>query len=185
MAPKIITILSGKGGTGKSSITASLAIVIARHKKIICADCDVDAANLALVFGIKEGEYKEWTALSAAQKAEFDHDKCTSCKKCYENCYFNAIDWIQNKPVLKEFGCEGCGVCELVCPVQAVRLIDIDNAKIGHAETKYGFKIVSAQLKIGESGSGKVVNEVKKKARQLAAGAEIMGRQNHVHRRGI
>lgn len=170
---KIITILSGKGGTGKSSITASLALVIARKKKIICADCDVDAANLALVFGIKESDFKEWTSLSAAQKAEFDYEKCNNCKKCIDNCYFNAIDFKNNRPELKEFSCEGCGMCELVCPTKAIKLVDDNNAEIGYAETKYGFKIVSAQLKIGASGSGKVVAKVKGKTEKLAGGVEI------------
>ena len=170
---KIITILSGKGGTGKSSILASLAIVMFRKKKIICADCDVDASNLALVFGIKENEFKEWLKLSAAQKAEFDYEKCNNCKKCIDNCYFNAIDFKNNRPELKEFSCEGCGMCELICPTKAIKLIDINNAEIGYAETKYGFKVVSAQLEIGASGSGKVVAKVKEKTNELAKDAEI------------
>ncbi len=171
---KIITILSGKGGTGKSSITASLALVIARKKKIICADCDVDAANLALVFGVKESDFKEWASLNAAEKAEFDYNLCNSCKKCYKECYFNAIDWIDNKPRLKEFSCEGCGVCELVCPTKAIKMLDVVNAKIGYAETKYGIKLVSAQLKMGESGSGKVVAAVKEKAKEIVKDEEII-----------
>ena len=170
---KIITILSGKGGTGKSSILASLAIVMFRKKKIICADCDVDASNLALVFGIKKNGFKEWSKLSAAQKAEFDYEKCNNCKKCIDNCYFNAIDFKNNRPELKEFSCEGCGMCELICPTKAIKLIDINNAEIGYAETKYGFKVVSAQLEIGASGSGKVVAKVKEKTNELAKDAEI------------
>jgi MinD superfamily P-loop ATPase len=171
---KNITILSGKGGTGKSSITASLAVILSRNKKIICADCDVDASNLALVFGIKEKSYQEWKELSTAQIAKFDYNKCGKCRKCFENCYFKAIEFISNKPVLKKFSCEGCGVCELVCPNDAVKLIDINNAKIGWAETKYGFKIISSQLKIGESGSGKIVVEVKKKAKDMADKADVI-----------
>lgn len=174
MPAKIITILSGKGGTGKSSITASLAVIMAERKKIICADCDVDASNLALVFGIKEKDYKEWVELSAAQKAKFDHSKCDSNRKCFDNCYFKAINFKNNKPGLKKFSCEGCGVCELVCPTKTIKMVNVNNAKIGYAKTKYNFKIVSAQLKIGESGSGKVVVAVKKKAEKLANDAEIM-----------
>ena len=171
---KTITILSGKGGVGKSSIVASLAITLSKNKKIICADCDVDASNLGLVFGIKESDYEEWVELSTAQKVEFDYNKCNSCKKCVSNCYFNAIDFKNNKPLLKKFSCEGCGACEIVCPTSAIKLVDVINAKIGYAETKYKFKIVSAQLEMGESGSGKVVAEVKKKARKIAYDADIM-----------
>lgn len=171
---KTISILSGKGGTGKSSITASLAITLSRSKKIICADCDVDASNLGLVFGIKVSANKEWGELSTMKKAVFDYNKCNSCKKCLDNCYFKAIDFKNNKPILKEFSCEGCGVCKMVCPENAIKLVDVVNAKIGYAETKYGFKVVSAQLSIGGSGSGKVVAEVKSKAKKIAERADIM-----------
>ncbi|RLC37293.1 P-loop ATPase, partial [Candidatus Falkowbacteria bacterium] len=171
---KKIVVLSGKGGVGKSSITASLAVVLSEKKKIICADCDVDASNLALVFGLDEKKFKEWENLSAAKEAVFDYSKCDSCKKCSDNCYFSAIEYKNNKPVLKKFSCEGCGVCELVCPNSAIKLVNINNAKIGYANTKYGFKIVSAQLNIGNSGSGKVVAAVKNKAKKLADNSEIL-----------
>jgi len=169
---KTITILSGKGGVGKSSITASLAIAMSKSRKIICADCDVDASNLALVFGISEDSFEEWDLLSTNQKAEFDLEKCNSCRQCVETCYFNAISWVDNKPKLKEFGCEGCKACKIVCPKDAIRLVDVFNAKIGYSKTKYGFTVVSAQLTMGESGSGKVVSEVKKKATLLAGNSE-------------
>lgn len=169
---KKITILSGKGGVGKSSITASLAFTLSKNHNIICADCDVDASNLALVLGANKHE--EWIALSTNKKAVFDYDKCISCKKCMNECYFNAIAWKDNKPLLKEFSCEGCGLCELLCPEQAIKLERYENAHIGFSNSKYGFKVVSAQLGIGESGSGKVVSEVRKKAEELADGAEIM-----------
>jgi len=171
---KTITILSGKGGVGKSSITASLAVLLSKNKKIICADCDVDASNLALVLGVEEKDYHKWESLSTNQKAIFNLDKCNSCKKCVNACYFNAIDFSNNKPKLKEFSCEGCGACELVCPNDAIRLENIENAKIGYSKTDYGFTVVSAQLGIGQSGSGKVVSEVKKKAKNLADGADIL-----------
>ncbi|MBD3164206.1 P-loop NTPase [Candidatus Woesearchaeota archaeon] len=171
---KKITILSGKGGVGKSSITASLAAALSKKHRIVAADCDVDASNLALVLGI--GELKEKKRLSTNQTAEFDLDKCTGCRKCFQECYFHAIGWKNNKPRLKQFGCEGCGVCELVCPANAVKLVNIGNAELGHAKTKYGFPVVSAQLGIGQSGSGKVVTEVRKMAEEKGKeiNAELM-----------
>ena len=169
---KTITILSGKGGVGKSSITASLAVAFSKNKKIICADCDVDASNLSLVFGANK--YEQWDNLSTNEKAIFDLDKCNSCKKCFDECHFNAIKWINNKPQLKDFSCEGCGLCELICPQNAISLKAINNAKIGYANTKYGFDVVSAQLNPGESGSGKVVFEVKKKAKDMSIKADVM-----------
>ncbi|NQU78733.1 P-loop NTPase [Candidatus Woesearchaeota archaeon] len=171
---KTITILSGKGGVGKSSITASLAIALSKQRKIVCADCDVDASNLALVFGIKDSDYAEWASLTTNQKAEFDLERCNSCRRCVDTCYFKAIRWEDNKPRLKEFGCEGCGACELVCPQKAIELVDVNNAKIGYSDSKRGFNIVSAQLDVGASGSGKIVFEVKQKAKELAKDAEIM-----------
>jgi MinD superfamily P-loop ATPase len=171
---KKITILSGKGGVGKSSITASLGVILSKKYKIILADCDVDAPNLALVFGKKEKDFLEWSDISTNQKAVFDLDKCNSCQKCYKACYFNAIDWIDNKPQLKKFSCEGCGIADIICPVGAIKLVDVKNAKIGHVYTKYGFDVVSSQLNIGESGSGKLVAEVKNKAKELANDSEIM-----------
>ncbi len=171
---KTITILSGKGGVGKSSITASLSILLSQKQKIVLADCDVDAPNLALVFGKREKNFIEWHAISTNQKAVFDLDKCNSCQKCFNACYFNAIDWKKNKPQLKKHSCEGCGIAEVICPVNAIKLENINNAKIGYTDTKYNFYIASSQLNIGESGSGKLVMEVKNKAEKIATNAEIM-----------
>lgn len=169
---KTITILSGKGGVGKSSITASLGVALAKKKKIICADCDVDASNLALVLGVKE--YENTEKISTNKKVLFDLDKCTSCRKCFESCYFDAISWDDDKPKLKEFSCEGCGVCSLVCPSNAITEINVNNATIGDAKTDYGFSIVSAQLGVGESGSGKVVTRVRKKSLGIGKGSDYL-----------
>ena len=171
---KKITVLSGKGGVGKSSITASLAVALSKSHKIIAVDCDVDASNLALVFGMGEKDFIKWNPVTTNQKAVFNLSKCTSCKKCLEACYFNAIEWKKNKPKLKQFGCEGCGVCALVCPEKAIKLVDVYNAKIGYGKTKYGFHIASAQLEIGHAGSGKVVAAVRNMAEKLANNTDIM-----------
>jgi len=168
---KTVTVLSGKGGVGKSSITASLAVVLSEKRKIVCADCDVDASNLSLVLGANQ---REWKPISTNQKAEFDLSKCTSCRKCIDSCFFDAIEWVDNRPKLKEFGCEGCGVCSIVCPEGAVSEREVENARMGYAETGYGFDVVSAQLNIGESGSGKIVSEVKKRVMNMADKADII-----------
>jgi len=171
---KTITVLSGKGGVGKSSISSSLALLLSKKKKIITADCDVDAANLALVLGVKEENFKEWIPISTNQKAVFDLEKCISCGKCFDSCYFQAIEWRDDKPKLKSFSCEGCGVCKMVCPVGAITMESVNNAKIGNAHTDYGFTVVSAQLSPGESGSGKLVSAVKNKAKELSEGLDYL-----------
>jgi MinD superfamily P-loop ATPase len=171
---KSLVVLSGKGGVGKSSIVASLAITMSEHKKIVCADCDVDGSNLSILFSIYPEDYEQWSYLSTNQIAIIDKSKCNGCKKCVDSCYFDALDFKNNYPVLKEFSCEGCGVCELVCPNKAITLKNVNNAQIGYAKTKYNFKIASAQLLSSSSGSGKVVAEVRKKAKDIEPNAEIM-----------
>lgn len=173
---KAITVLSGKGGVGKSSITASLAIELSKSHKIICADCDVDASNLALVFGLREKDFASLESITTNEKAFLDESKCTGCRKCVDACYFKAISWDKEKniPLFDSFACEGCGVCPMVCPENALSLKKVDNARIGYGDTGYGFKVVSGQLEMGESGSGKVVAKVKKLAQEKGENAEIM-----------
>ncbi len=173
---KTITILSGKGGVGKSSLTASLAVLLAKKKKIIAVDCDVDAPNLALVLGVKKFKTKE--KIQTSEKARVITKTCPECKKNIDVCIFGAIDWDQRnrRPIINKFLCEGCGACELVFPKGTVKLEKVQNATINTAKTSYGFPIVSGQLKMGESGSGKVVTAVKQKAEKIAKKekAEIM-----------
>jgi len=166
---KTITILSGKGGVGKSSFSASLAMVLAEKYKIVAADCDVDAPNLGLLFGIKK--FKNLEKISTNYKAFITKEikKCLNAKKLPNVCTFSAISWNKkrNIPVINKFLCEGCGACELLCP-EGIKLKKIKNALIGEAKTKYGFYIVSGQLKVGESGSGNVVEVVRERARKIA-----------------
>jgi MinD superfamily P-loop ATPase len=171
---KSIVVLSGKGGVGKSSISASLAVALSKDKKIVCADCDVDASNLSLLFSLSTDKYSEWNPLSTNQIAIVDEEKCISCGKCIDTCYFNALKMNNNTPRVNKFGCEGCGACELICPTSAIKLQDIDNAYIGYAKTNYNFSIASAQLLPGNSGSGKVVFQVRKKASEISKDTEYM-----------
>jgi len=165
---KTITILSGKGGVGKSSLTASLAILLAKKKKIVAVDCDVDAPNLGLVLGVEKFEKRE--KIQTSEKAKVVVDKCPECKEKIDVCVFGAISWDEKnqRPVINKFLCEGCGACQLAFPKGTVELEKVQNATIDSAETSYGFPIISGQLKMGESGSGKVVTAVKQKAEKLA-----------------
>ena len=166
---KTITIFSGKGGTGKTTVSSSLAVMLSRERKIAVADCDVDAPNLGLSLGLKEKDYSSFINLKASEKAELIKEKCTGCKKCLNVCSFNAIKWDkkQNIPVFDDLLCEGCGTCVIVCPENAIKLRKVENATISVGKA-YGFGIVSGQLKMGESGSGRIVMEVKRKAMEIA-----------------
>ncbi len=159
---KTITILSGKGGVGKSSITASLALRLSKKRQIVVADCDVDASNLAIILGIQK--FDEEKEISTSLKA-FTNAKAKNCESIIDMCAFSAISWNkQNQiPEINKFLCEGCGACKLLCPA-GIELKKVKNAKIFESNTKYEFPIVAGQLKMGESGSGKIVDEVKNQA---------------------
>lgn len=159
-----IAIFSGKGGTGKTSICSSLAITFSKKMKILAVDCDVDAPNLAILLGAKDFS---WEDVETSEKAELIEGKCKGRKKCIEICNFGAISW-NGRPIFNRLLCEGCGACSIVCPEKAIRLVRVKNGRIGYAKTKYGFYLVSGKLKIGESGSGKIVSLVKEKADEIA-----------------
>ncbi|WJI09754.1 4Fe-4S dicluster domain-containing protein [Methanobacterium sp. CWC-01] len=167
---KTITILSGKGGVGKSTLTSSLAVLLGKENKIVAVDCDVDAPNLGLVLGLEEGDFQSWESIKATEKAQVEKNKCKSRKACLSACKFGAINWLneENMPHINDFLCVGCGACVVACPECAIEFKPVENAKIGIGETDYGFPVVSGQLKIGESGSGRVVDAVKNRAYQLA-----------------
>ena len=109
---KEITVLSGKGGTGKTSLTASLAVL---SQRAILTDCDVDAPDLHMLL---KPEVLETQEFKASRVAVIDEDTCVQCEICEEHCRFGAIEKHVVDPIL----CEGCGVCAYVCPVAAVKL---------------------------------------------------------------
>jgi MinD superfamily P-loop ATPase len=176
---KTITILSGKGGVGKSTLTASLSVMLSTDSKVVAVDCDADAPNLALVLGLQEENFDNWEFLKTGEKIQLSKEKCKSLKfcpkcpglkKCVNVCNYSAITWNPEEylPEVNELLCVGCGACQLVCPTGALKLKNVENARIGVGKTQYGFPLVSGQLKIGESGSGKVVNALRVKASEIA-----------------
>jgi MinD superfamily P-loop ATPase len=155
---KQLTVISGKGGTGKTSITAAFASLA---KNAVFADCDVDAADLHLIL---KPNVKKTMDFHGLKIASVDKDTCTECKKCYEHCRFDAID--ENINIIKE-SCEGCGVCEYVCPVNAISMVDRDSGFSYISETRFG-PMAHAMLKTAEEASGKLVTVVRNNAKTLA-----------------
>jgi len=160
-----IAIASGKGGVGKSMLVSSLAILFNEKYRLVAVDCDVDAPNLAIWLN----EVDKWDKvkkISTSEVAIIDYQKCIKCGKCAEICQFKAIDLIKNRPRVNSFLCEGCGACEILCPVQAIKTKPVKNGEIKIKKTKYGFTLFSGQLYPGETGSGKVVSEVKEETKK-------------------
>lgn len=156
---KQITVISGKGGTGKTTITAAFASLA---QNAVFADCDVDAADLHLILNPKINETIEFSGMKVAKK---DSEKCTDCGECLEHCRFGAIDDEFN--IISE-RCEGCGVCEFVCPVDAIALTDRQSGMAYKSNTRFG-PMAHAVLNTAEEASGKLVNLVRNHARLMAA----------------
>jgi len=155
---KQLTVISGKGGTGKTSITAAFASL---EKNAVLADCDVDAADLHLILKPK---IKKTIGFHGLNIAHIDKGRCIDCKKCYESCKFDAIDEEIN--LIKE-SCEGCGVCAYVCPVDAITMKERDSGFAYISETRFG-PMAHAVLKTAEEASGKLVAIVRENAKTLA-----------------
>jgi MinD superfamily P-loop ATPase len=162
--PYQIVVASGKGGVGKSMLASGLAMLLAKKYDLVAVDCDVDAPNLAIWLNAVNDKILKSEKISTSQKPIVDLKRCNNCGLCVKNCEFAAMSMVNRRPELNSFLCEGCGVCQVVCPQNAISLKPVKNGKILVRETKYGFRLVSGQLFPGETGSGKVVSEVKKEA---------------------
>jgi len=163
--PNEIVVISGKGGTGKTSITASFA---ALGKSMIIADCDVDAADLHLILKpkiITKGYF------SGTVNAKIIQEKCTACGKCKDACRFLAIDKIEKEGKIEfsinPIDCEGCGVCYLVCPEDAIETHDAINGEWFISNTRFG-SMSHARLGVAEENSGRLVTLVRDNAVNLA-----------------
>lgn len=153
-----ILFLSGKGGTGKTSLAGAFA-VLASDK--VLTDCDVDAANLHLLLAprvVNEGIFQ------GAKLAVKDEEACIACGRCREVCRFHAVS---SSYEIDSYLCEGCGACVTACPADAIELVVQDTGRWFTAESRLG-PLASAELLPGEETSGKLVAEVKQKAAELS-----------------
>jgi len=165
---KELVVISGKGGTGKTSIVASFA---ALAKNAVLADCDVDAADLHLVL---EPTVKQTSDFSGGKKASIVTEKCIGCGKCQDMCRFDAVnfngegnDVVDKTFTIDPVSCEGCKVCVEFCPADAIEFNDSINGQWFISDTRFG-PMVHAKLGIAEENSGKLVTVIRKEAKKIA-----------------
>ncbi len=160
---KEIVIISGKGGTGKTSITASFSWFA--KENAILADCDVDAADMHLVTSPEKMKEEKFYS---GELASLNQEKCTRCGKCIKVCHFDAIHLENQQYLIDPVACEGCGYCSYVCPTQAISMKKALAGELYASKTRMGSYFSHARLAIGADNSGKLVTEVRNQAKQLA-----------------
>ena len=156
-----IAVISGKGGTGKSSISAAFATL---SEKVVLADCDVDAANLYILFN---PTHEEERIFVSGQKAIIDYNKCRNCGSCLDTCRFEAISLSDGEIVISDILCDGCKLCSRICPFGAINMVNEDKSNMYAGSFRNG-EMVYGRLSPGEENSGKLVNMVRDKAKQLS-----------------
>ncbi len=157
-----LAVLSGKGGTGKTTIVAALSEL---HQSIVKVDCDVDAPNLYLFY---DGENLEKQDFFGGKKAVIDENTCIHCGACDVVCKFKAIKNAFVDPYL----CEGCGACRIICSVNAIRLVDEKTADTYIKETSQGI-LSRASMGIGADGSGKLITKLRKNVKSYEANNKL------------
>ena len=160
---KEIVVISGKGGTGKTSITASLAVL--GKENMIVADCDVDAADMHVFL---EPDYAEREDFYSGQYAFIDPHCCTRCGRCADICRFDAIHREEGIYRVDRLDCEGCGYCARICPADAISNIDDHVGWWYVSAIRSASTLVHARMKVGAENSGKLVAKVKMEAKRIA-----------------
>jgi len=153
-----LAVISGKGGTGKTMVTAGLAEII--RQDLALADCDVEASNLEL---LHPGELLSKEDFYGLDLSVIDQGKCIQCGECLDNCRFGAVEVKDGIYSVRALHCEGCGVCEYVCPADAASMEPRLSGEIYCSSTERG-PLAHARLSPGSGNSGLLVNEVKKRA---------------------
>lgn len=158
---KQIVVISGKGGTGKTFLSGSLAVIA---ENSVIADCDVDASNLHFLL---HPDIVERNRFIGGKEAIVDPNLCTGCFKCRDLCRFDAITEKDGKAVVDPILCEGCAVCSYACPEEAIVMQSKEAGEWYVSNSRYG-NMVHARLKAGEENSGKLVSTVRQRAKTIA-----------------
>ncbi|CDF57869.1 ATP-binding protein [Thermobrachium celere] len=154
-----LVILSGKGGTGKTTIATALSELA---RDVMRVDCDVDAPNFYLYY---KGEDIERNDFIGSKKAVIDKNKCVKCGKCKDVCRFEAIDYINGEFTVDSFSCEGCGLCSIACNFKAISLEDEKTADVYITKIESGL-LSRAEMEIGADGSGKLITQLRENAKR-------------------
>jgi len=160
---KEIVVISGKGGTGKTSVTASFAYL--GGENVVVADCDVDAADMHLLV---KPDFAKSESFFSGVAAQINPYKCNNCGICANVCRFDAIPVIDDQYTVSTLDCEGCGYCAKVCPERAIEMIDQNVGNWFVSNTRLNNTMVHAKLGIGAENSGKLVAKVKNEAKRIA-----------------
>ncbi len=160
---KQIAILSGKGGTGKTSVTASLASLA--KKRAVLVDADVDAPNLALVADPEQFFHQSFIS---SKKALVHPDRCQQCLACLGSCQFDAISLSFDYPYVNPIKCEGCKLCAYLCLIEAITMEPHTSGYLSASETRWKNNLYHGRLLPGGENSGKMVTAIREKAEQYA-----------------
>jgi len=161
---KEVVVLSGKGGTGKTSLTASFALLAG--SSAVIADCDVDASDMHLLL---EPVVEREETFYSGKEAVIDPELCVSCNRCLEVCHFDAVLTDGTLYEISPVDCEGCSYCARVCPADAITMKPSLAGDWFVSNIRSGAKMVHARLGIGAENSGKLVARVKNEAKDLAS----------------
>jgi len=156
-----IVILSGKGGTGKTSLSAAFATI---RNNCIVADCDVDGADLHLILQPENYSVEKFIT---GHKANINYDTCTNCGLCIDYCRFDAISLKNGQVTISEISCDGCKLCSRICPSKSIQMIPSDKSRWFAGNFRNG-RMIHARLYPGEENSGKLVNVVRENARKIS-----------------
>jgi len=162
---KELVVISGKGGTGKTSLVSSFAHLA--ENAVLC-DCDVDAADLHIIL---QPDIQKTHAFSGGKQAKIRYDKCQSCGTCKKLCKFNAVKKTNETYTIDPVFCEGCGVCYWFCPAEAIEFQEVQNGEWYESNAKNG-SLIHAKLFAAQENSGKLVSVIREAARKTAGEKE-------------